>query len=164
VNQVFNGAYLCLLYGAVMRLATPYLLDVDGAAGAAVDYVHWSGVPLVFIVGYSFKYGLARGRRTVLATRSCPCARLACPPPPPPLLLTSNGSIISCSLSASLHTVELWRVQINSWLIRRLRFFDVADNPALIHELGLAELLHVCPCRRKLTVPKVWLIFIFEFI
>jgi hypothetical protein len=86
VNQVFNGAYLCLLYGAVMRLATPYLLDVDGAAGAALDYVHWSGVPLVFIVGYSFKYGACPRTRTVLATHCCPWARLAClamPPPPP---------------------------------------------------------------------------------
>lgn len=60
VNMGFNGAYLCLLYGAVLRLVTPFLLDVDSSAGAAVDYVHWSGVPLLFIVGYSFKYAITK--------------------------------------------------------------------------------------------------------
>lgn len=44
----------------------------------------------------------------------------------------------------SLYAVELWRVRVNTWLIKRLRCFDVADNPALIYELDLADLLHVC--------------------
>lgn len=40
-----------------------------------------------------------------------------------------------------LQRLDATRASLNSWLVETFRFFDLADNPRVIHELGLAHLL-----------------------
>lgn len=65
---------------------------------------------------------------------------------------TCKLTVLRFTSLGSLHKVEIWRVTINTFLIRRLRFFDLADNAVLIHHLKLADLLHVCTNARMMVV------------
>jgi uncharacterized membrane protein YjgN (DUF898 family) len=51
INNILNGMYLCLVYGALYRLVDTIVPGVEG-----LEYAHWTGLPLVFVLGYSLRY------------------------------------------------------------------------------------------------------------